>query len=858
MNLQRKRVVVTGMGHLSSIASNIDEFKQALYDKKCGIKPSKKYLPFFDGANASEILQDLTYEGLSQEQIKNLDNAALWAYKVGYEALKNGKVDDPALRVNMGLIIGVSSAGTEAYIPIIEHRYENFSLGKSLISGSFSSCSSIVAALLNIQGGFELIATACTASTNALGMGFDNIQNNKNKYSLIIGTEPLYLPTFAGFYTLKAMKKTPSSPFSGEPGMSIGEGAGAILIEEYEHAVARGATIYGEIISYATSGDAYHETAPDPLATGAVQVMNKAMENAGITPQDIQYINAHGTGTDANDRSETLAMKKVFPNIASIPVSSTKSYVGHNIGSAGIIELVACLLTLKEDKILPTLNFTTPRQNCDLNYVPNEFQEGHVKMFMKNNYAFGGNNCSIIASPHFLDRKISRYQPKRVAITGIGLISSLGHNYTTIMSRLWNGDNAATYLPIFSDEEEKLTYRERLKRIQVFDSKNGDDFVKNYTTEEKLNNTIDGFTYTHRVVDLDPRKYLRRFDPRKAIAISTYALLAVTQSMKHAQRKIKRDGQNIGLILGMSKGPQEVVARFLDSIYPDPNKVRTSEFPNSLMNAVATFCSISEGIKGYNTTLATGYNAGVGALTYSYELIRQSLQPQVITGGADEIPAKEVVHIMSATGALQVTDDNTAFRVYDKESKGYLMGEGAGILFLEDYQHALDRNVPIQAEIIGYGKANDTTYFDFNATDPKKKSVAMTRAIYQAFNEAKIDATQVDLVCGSSHGTALYNEFELEAIHTVFSKNNSQIPVVNYCGYFGFIESCSGILNIATIIEIMRRGEILPIPYTKSFIRDDLSFVTEPLKKQVSIALVLASTEGGNHYAILLKKGNVG
>lgn len=854
MTVQRKRVVVTGMGHLSSIASNVDEFKQALLAKTCGIKPSERFLKYFADANASEVLQDLTYEGLDPELIESMDNAALWAYKVGHEALAQGNVTDPVMRKEMGMVIGVSSAGTEAYIPIIERRYENFSINKSLISGSFSSCSSIVSSLLGLKGGFELVATACTASTNAIGIGYDQIQNNKNKALLIIGTEPLYLPTFSGFYALKAMKRTPSSPFSGEPGMSIGEGAGAVLIEEYEHALARGATIYGEIVSYATSCDAYHETAPDPLATGAVQVMCKALDNAEIAPQDIQYINAHGTGTDANDRSETLAMKKVFPNIADIPVSSTKAYVGHNIGSAGIIEMIACFITLRDDKILPTLNFTTPRSNCDLNYVPNEFQEGKVKLFMKNNYAFGGNNCCVIASPHPEQSKVTHYSPKRVAITGIGMVSSLGHDYETIMDRIWAGDNGATYLPLFDTQEQKDAYTLLVKKF--YTEANVESLLDDFASDSTMLEAADRYSYSHKVVDLDPRKYLRRFDPRKANDISTYALLSITQAMKQAGRKVKRDGQTLGMILGMSRGPQTTVERFLHSIYPDPTKVRTSEFPGSLMNAISTFCSISEGIKGYNTTLATGYNAGLGALTYSYEIIRQSLQPQMLTGGADERLSKEVVYIMAVSGELLLTDNKDSFQVYSDGSngtKGYLMGEGAGMLFLEDRQYALDRGATIQAEILGYGKANDAGYFD--RTDLKNKSDSVVDAIHQALAEAKLSVEQIDLVCGSSPAN-VGDQIELEAIRQVFSQQHPTVPVVNYSAHFGFVESCNGILNIATIIEVMKRGEILPIPYTTSFIDNGLAFVKQPLKKQVNIALVLGSTEGGNHYAILIGKGS--
>ncbi len=257
------------------------------------------------------MLHDIEYSDLNEDVIDSLDNAALWAYKVGKDALSQaGLMDSRDTLKETGMIVGVSSAGTEAFLPLFEQRMEDFSLRKALFSGAFSSCCSSVSTLLGLQGGVELVATACTASPNAVGMAFDYIQNGKSKTMLAVGTEPIYLPTFAGFYALNVMHPDTCTPFSGQSGMSIGEGAGAIVLEEYEHAVARGATIYGEILSYATSCDAFHETGPDPRASGAVQVMNKAMANAGVTPEQIDYVNAHGTGTEANDRIETLAMKR--------------------------------------------------------------------------------------------------------------------------------------------------------------------------------------------------------------------------------------------------------------------------------------------------------------------------------------------------------------------------------------------------------------------------------------------------------------------------------------------------------------------------------------------------------------------
>ncbi|WP_034943343.1 beta-ketoacyl-[acyl-carrier-protein] synthase family protein [Erwinia oleae] len=851
MLVKRKRVVITGMGQLSSIASNVPEFKQALLNKTCGIHPSEKYLGLFKDANASEVLQPLDFPGLSEEQIATLDNAALWAYKVGHEALESARLDEADRRAKTALIIGVSSAGTEAFIPLFENQPDRFSLKKAIVCGCFSSCSAIVASLLGLKGGFELLATACTASTNAMGIGFDLIQNGKNSTALVIGTEPIYLPTFAGFYALQAMKPTPTSPFSGTPGMSIGEGAGALLLEEYEHAVARGATIYGEMISYATSGDACHETAPDPRAEGAVQVMNSALANGNLQPADIDYINAHGTGTEANDRCETLAMKKVFPHIAAIPVSSTKSYIGHNIGAAGIIEMVACFLTLADDMILPTLNFGSPRINCDLNYVPNEFQRGAVRLFMKNNYAFGGNNCCVIASPHVGSAAETAYKPRRVAIVGRGMVTSQGHDLSAVFDRLWQDTSPQGLVPLMLDEETIQQFEEMIGNLQE-NSEMQNFLFERYGDGSEWRKKLRGKTWQHLINGLEPRKYLRRYDPRKADDVGTYALLALTQSMKEAGRKIKRDGHQLGLVLGMSRGPQKRVERYLNSLYPDTANVRTSEFPGSLMNAISTFCSISEGIKGYNTTLATGMNAGLGALTYGYELVRQGLQPEAIVGGADEAMNSFSVYLQSLHRNLMMNESPEAFRVYSDSPAGFFTGEGAGMLFLEDTERATERGATILAEIAGYGRANSTGYFDIDSTEGNAEALAC--AIRQALTEAQLAPEDISLFCGSSIGTSSSDRAEVNAIRDVFAEKMASTPFVNYNACFGVVESCMGILNVIMVSEIMRRSEILPIPHTTSFCEKEVDFVTERRKQTVETALVLGSTEGGNHYAIVLRK----
>ena len=831
---RRKRIVVTGMGVLSSIASSPAEFKRKLLARTCGIKPSEEYAKHYDNAIASEVLQPVTYEGLDPQTIARLDKVALWGYKVGRDALLEAGLLDSEVKERTGVFVGLSAAGTEPFLPLVFDRLDDFSPQFATLCGPYFSSAAAVASLLQLRGGYEVVATACTASTNALGLAFDQIVNGKSETALVVGTEPLYLPTFAGFYALKAMREAPCTPFSGTPGMSIGEGAGALVLETYEHAKARGAPMFAEILGYATSSDAHHETAPDPRAEGATRAMQRALSNAGLQPADVQYVNAHGTGTEANDRSETLAMKKVFPNVEDLPISSTKSYVGHSIGSAGIIEYIACLLTLPGGNVLPTLNFTKPRVGCDLNYVPNEFQKRNVRVFMKNNYGFGGNNCCIVTSLEPGSVPNTNYRPRRVGISGLGIVSSLGWELGDVLSRIRTGEPASEVVDI-----ETAGYMDTARRL--FDGRRpkgwpeGDDPFR---------------LRTHEVNGLEPRKYVKSYDARKATRVGGFALVALEQALRAAGRKIRRDGDEYALILGMSRGPQAAVQRYAESLSPDPRRARTSEFPTALMNSVATFCSITKRIKGYNTTLATGYNAAFSAMTYGYELVRQGLHSQALVGGADE----KFYPTSLALGADEVSFDlaPNAFQTYSADRRGHLLGEGAGVALIEDLDAVRQRGGRVLAEIAGYGRAGDADYVPGRPCTGGTSALAV--ATRQALDEAGLGSQSIDVVCGTSWGDPDVARKELEAVRAVFGERSREVPLVNYNGHFGFVESSAAMLNIAVLLDCMDRGELLPIPHTRQYCADDIAFVKVNTQLRVRNVLLLGLTDGGNAYAVVLRR----
>ena len=849
MNTKRKRVVVTGLGVLSAIGKNRAEFAESLLAGVGGIKSSPTYNQYFENCYASEIVDDFDYSELSPEMIEGLDLVALWSYRVGREALIDSGLFGSPLLAEAGAMVGVSSAGTEAFLPVLLNNDDEISAAKVRLSGSYSAAGPAVAALFQLGGGYEVIATACTASPNGIGLAYDAIQNNKNKIMLAVGAEPLYIPTFAGFKVLDAMSDGPCSPFSGTPGMSVGEGAGALVLEEYEHARARGATIYAEILGYATSCDAYHETSPDPKGEGAVLVMNFALRNAGVAARDVEYVNAHGTGTEANDRAESAALRKVFAERENIPVSSTKSYFGHNISSAGIMELIACMVVLPKRKIPPTLNFTEARAYVgDLNVVANTPAEADVNLFMKNNYAFGGNNCCIIASLRPGSVELAPPVHRRVVITGLGALSSQGIGAAAFFDGVADGRFASqeVTLQVIAQHEDTagLFWMSKnpgvrciLERLPL--SENGSLRLR-----------------VHQVESFSPRKHLRAVDVRKLQPVSIFALVAFEQALKDADLKInKTNREELGLILGLSRGPQTAIDNYFSSLSPDPANARTSEFSKALYNSVASQCSIMQGVRGYNTTLATGYSSALGAVAQAYEVVRTGMQSYMMAGAADESAYGFSLLIHAQTDFLNYDLAPDAFRVYGENPGGFHIGEGAGLFLLETPESANSRGAHVYGEIVGYGRACEISFLaDAHPDGPQ----AMARAITLALREANISADDLDLIVGSSWGTRTADRRELEGLSQALGGATKNIPLTNLNGYVGFIEAAGAGFNLMGALRALETGTIPPIahaaPDAQYAARFDFVTTTARTGLSLQYALVIGASEGGNCYAVILNR----
>jgi 3-oxoacyl-[acyl-carrier-protein] synthase II len=397
--MKSKRVVITGIGVFCSIGKNAEEFFQSLKDGKTGIAP----INLFDTSKypckiGAEIRDYRPEKYLGKKELKRLSRADQFGLIASEDAVNASEISFyPSEEV--GVCLGAGAGGmfeAETY-----HR-EILLKGKSRPSLIWPFIPSFTTDRVAERYGFSgpkfTVTTACSSSATAIGYGADLIRSGQCKAVLCGGSEALSELTFGGFNSLRAMDPSPCKPFDRRrAGMSLGEGAGILILENFDEAMKRGIKIYAEFLGYGIGGEAYHITAPEPTGIREARIMREALEESGVTPFEVDYINAHGTGTPLNDKVETISIKNVFGKMAcSIPISSIKSMVGHCLGSAGAIEAIASVLSINSQFIPPTLNHQKGDEDCDLDYVPGKSRDMEVKVVLSNSFAFGGNCTSLV------------------------------------------------------------------------------------------------------------------------------------------------------------------------------------------------------------------------------------------------------------------------------------------------------------------------------------------------------------------------------------------------------------------------------------------------------------------------------
>jgi 3-oxoacyl-[acyl-carrier-protein] synthase II len=408
---EARRVVITGMGGLTPLGNSVDDFWKGCLEGRSGIDwitlvDTTNYPVKFDGEVRNFDPQDF----MDRKEARRMARFSQFGVAAARMA-----IEDAGLKVEkedvtrVGVLLGNGNGGypetNEAVVTIIEkggNRLDPFYMSKCLPNMAAAQ----VAMQFGLKGYNNTVTTACAASTQAMGDAMDVIRMGRADVMIAGGSEAgiceLGLAAFNIMHALSRRADIPSKasrPFDKDrDGFVCAEGAGVFVFESLEHAERRGARILAEVAGYAASSDAYHVVAPCVDGEGAIRTMRAAIEDAGLRPEDIDYINAHGTSTPANDAAETVAVKGVFGELAyRIPISSTKSMIGHTLGASGGVESLACIKAIETGIVPPTINYETPDPDCDLDYVPNKSRNvGEVRAVLKNSFGFGGQNACLV------------------------------------------------------------------------------------------------------------------------------------------------------------------------------------------------------------------------------------------------------------------------------------------------------------------------------------------------------------------------------------------------------------------------------------------------------------------------------
>ena len=412
--MSKRRVVLTGVGAVTPVGSNIKDFWESLVEGRTGVDYLTAFNPNpFNSQIAAEVKDYDESKFMSPKQVRRLDKFVKFAIGAAKMAVEDSGLDlEKVTRERAGVYIGSGIGGLHTveaehkkYLETADEKVAASKISPFLIPMLIvNMASGMVSIELGFKGPNSAAVTACATASHSIGDAFKIIQRDEADIMVAGGSEAAITKMgFGGFCALKALStrnddpKTASRPFDKDrEGFVMGEGAAVVVIEELEHAKARGARIYCEVVGYGMSGDAYHMTAPDPGGDGAVRCMKAALEDAGLNTEDVDYLNAHGTSTQLNDKMETGAIKKVFGKKAEkLSISSTKGVTGHLLGATGAAELIACAKAIELGIIPPTINYTTPDPECDLDYVPNVAREIEVNVAISNSLGFGGHNVTL-------------------------------------------------------------------------------------------------------------------------------------------------------------------------------------------------------------------------------------------------------------------------------------------------------------------------------------------------------------------------------------------------------------------------------------------------------------------------------
>lgn len=632
------RCVVTGLGLICALGDGTDKCWSAASGGVTGIRDVKTFSTegcyAHKGAEVAESSAELSGE--------DYDRSSLLCIKAAGEALADAGYSvtaDNSCRI--GVIVGNCVGGAAS---IDKYYTDEFRTGSAkpsdILKMPAAAIANNVAKHFGLNGATANIVNACAAGTMSLSYACDLIRAGKADAFVAGGSDSFSSLAYAGFHALHALAENACSPFNHSNGITLGEGAGILIVESYEHAKARGAKIYCEILGSGVSSDAHHITAPRPDGQGQMSAIRRAVKNSGLDFTDIDYINAHGTGTAKNDEAEFLSLHTLFDENKHLSVSSTKSMTGHCLGAAGSIEAVLTVKAVCEDIVPPTIGYSDEdlavlkEKAGGIDFVPNTKREKTVNYAVSNSFAFGGNNASIVfaKNPHDIPDHTNR---EKLYITGIGeVVGSTGEDGKGIRAQLTSDD--------YKEHGIKMAFYRKLDRF------------------------------------------------------SQIQLISGMRALADGKVTIDESNENdIGIVVGTSDGPMTEIVGFQKAVVEGGTANGSAfSFPNTVYNAAGGYFSIFAGIKGYNVTVANSVQAGLQSVCYAADVLHSGSEDIMVASGTDENTDVDA-ELYGKLGLLAET------KPYSLDKPGFVLGEGSVSLIIEKESSAAKRGVEKYAELAG-------------------------------------------------------------------------------------------------------------------------------------------------------------
>ncbi|MEV6032045.1 beta-ketoacyl-[acyl-carrier-protein] synthase family protein [Nonomuraea sp. NPDC052116] len=788
--MESRSVVVTGLGIICSGGRNPKEFWSQLLSGETSITPVRDpAYAVFESAYAGQIPDEWLLDQLSGADLE-LDRDSQMGLVAARQAIAHGGLlPDEAAADRFGVVLGrcVAARNLKARDEQGGWKYRPMHASLDLIAGR-------VAAF----GPRVLVSTACAAGGNAVGLARDKILTGEADVMLAGGLDPLLFDVTAGFNGLQALSPGPTRPYSRSDGLSLGEGAAFLLVESEEHARARGAEILAEVAGYGLSADAHHPTAPDPSGRGGASAVRRALSDAGLATEDVDYVCGHGTGTPANDAMERKVMRAVFAErAASVPLSSVKSFIGHTLGASGAVEALASVIALNEDTAPPTAGFDQEAIDAaDLDFVPNAPRAMRIDVVVSNNYAFGGNNVSVILSkPRGGGRPAP--PPRPAVISGLGPVSTMGVGVDAWRAALLEG-------------------RSGIGPITSFDTSR---FPSGMGAEAP---SLAGRTYAARGVWRHMNTLSR---------LSTAATRLAWEDAGLALRRSELD--DVGLIFATAGGSMESVQNFDRSVESDPRHASVLDFSSVVLNATGGAVCQALGLRGETTTICHGGVSASLALDCALELIQARKAEVVVVLAADSFNDL-MFGGLAAGGRLSARG-----RVlpYDRGRDGTVPGTAAVALIVESAEHCAARGGTSYAHVASTAHAR---------CGPDGEGEAVRRSVVAALRPG---AGRPGLVVGAADGSP---EDALEA--AVLEMYLSAAPVTAPAALSGDCQAASGAMNLAVAALAVKEGVVPPIHALAEPVVGALSrYVTRSRSvPRVDSALALTAATGSVRGAVLL------